>query len=46
MILVDEQKHYSLKSGRLGDLGPTVLTMMGLPIPDEMTGEVLIETKE
>jgi bisphosphoglycerate-independent phosphoglycerate mutase (AlkP superfamily) len=26
----------------LGDLAPTILTLMGIKIPDEMTGEVLI----
>jgi 2,3-bisphosphoglycerate-independent phosphoglycerate mutase len=28
--------------GKLGDLAPTILTMMGLAIPPEMTGEILI----
>ncbi|HEV2480386.1 MAG TPA: 2,3-bisphosphoglycerate-independent phosphoglycerate mutase [Puia sp.] len=28
--------------GKLGDLAPTILTMMGLEIPAEMTGNVLI----
>jgi 2,3-bisphosphoglycerate-independent phosphoglycerate mutase len=28
--------------GRLADVAPTILTMMGLDIPKEMTGEVLI----
>jgi 2,3-bisphosphoglycerate-independent phosphoglycerate mutase len=31
-----------LKPGKLGDVAPTILTLMGLPIPKEMTGEVLI----
>ena len=31
-----------LQSGRLADLAPTVLALMGLPKPDEMTGESLI----
>ena len=31
-----------IKKGKLGDIAPTILTMMGLPIPMEMTGEVLI----
>ncbi len=29
--------------GRLADLAPTVLELMGLPIPEEMTGQSLIE---
>jgi 2,3-bisphosphoglycerate-independent phosphoglycerate mutase len=28
--------------GKLGDLAPTILTMMGLPIPPEMTGNILV----
>ncbi|WP_127128639.1 2,3-bisphosphoglycerate-independent phosphoglycerate mutase [Pseudoflavitalea rhizosphaerae] len=32
----------TLKPGKLGDIAPSILTVMGLPIPKEMTGEVLI----
>ena len=28
--------------GKLGDIAPTILTMMNLPVPKEMTGKVLI----
>jgi len=36
-------KNAELRSGgRLADIMPTVLTMMGLPIPEEMTGRSLI----
>ena len=31
-----------LKPGKLGDLAPTLLTLMGLDIPEAMTGEVLL----
>ncbi|GAB4294925.1 MAG: 2,3-bisphosphoglycerate-independent phosphoglycerate mutase [Roseovarius sp.] len=31
-----------LRCGRLADLAPTVLELMGLPIPDEMTGKSLL----
>jgi 2,3-bisphosphoglycerate-independent phosphoglycerate mutase len=31
-----------LKPGKLGDIAPSMLTIMGLPIPPEMTGEVLV----
>lgn len=30
------------RDGKLGDVAPTILHLMGLPIPDEMTGEVLV----
>jgi 2,3-bisphosphoglycerate-independent phosphoglycerate mutase len=31
-----------LKDGRLADLAPTVLDLMGLEKPEEMTGESLL----
>lgn len=31
-----------INDGKLGDLAPTILTLMGLTIPDEMTGDVLV----
>ena len=45
VIVVNPQhKKYALRSGgRLADLCPTMLDMMGLPKPAEMTGESLIE---
>ncbi len=42
-ILVDDSYKGKIKDGRLGDLAPTILTLMGIPIPTEMTGNVLIE---
>jgi 2,3-bisphosphoglycerate-independent phosphoglycerate mutase len=41
-IIDKEWKGGIRPGGRLGDLAPTILTMMGLPIPHEMTGEILI----
>jgi 2,3-bisphosphoglycerate-independent phosphoglycerate mutase len=41
-ILADNTYTGSLHDGKLGDLAPTILTLMGLDIPDEMTGEVLV----
>ena len=32
------------EGGNLSDIAPTILTLMGLPVPPEMTGDVLIET--
>jgi 2,3-bisphosphoglycerate-independent phosphoglycerate mutase len=34
---------YEIKAGKLGDIAPTILSLLGLPIPDEMTGDVLLE---
>jgi len=36
-------KRYTLKDGKLGDIAPTMLTAMGLNVPNEMSGKVLIE---
>ena len=42
-ILVDDSYKGKLKDGKLGDLAPTILTLMGIPIPSQMTGNVLID---
>jgi 2,3-bisphosphoglycerate-independent phosphoglycerate mutase len=34
--------HYTLADGKLGDLAPTILHLMGLGIPPEMTGHILV----
>ncbi|RYZ44987.1 MAG: 2,3-bisphosphoglycerate-independent phosphoglycerate mutase, partial [Chitinophagaceae bacterium] len=41
LFVIDNNWKGSLKEGKLGDIAPTILTMMGLGIPEEMTGEVL-----
>lgn len=41
-FIIDKEWRGTVKSGKLGDMAPTILTMMGLPIPKEMTGNVLI----
>ncbi len=35
-------EHTIIKKGKLGDIAPTILTLMGIAIPQEMTGETLI----
>lgn len=42
-ILVDNNLKGSMKNGKLGDIAPTILWLMGLPAPPEMTGEILFE---
>ena len=42
LFIIDNNWSGKLKSGKLGDIAPTILTMMQIPIPAEMTGEVLI----
>jgi 2,3-bisphosphoglycerate-independent phosphoglycerate mutase len=42
-VLVDEQFKPKMKTGKLGDLAPTILTLMGVPVPPQMTGNILIQ---
>jgi 2,3-bisphosphoglycerate-independent phosphoglycerate mutase len=42
LFVIDKDWKGDLKSGKLGDIAPTILTLMGLPIPSEMTGDILI----
>ena len=42
-FLIDTDWHGSVHAGKLGDIAPTILTMMHLPIPPEMTGNILID---
>jgi len=35
-------KHFQLHEGRLGDVAPTLLQLLGLPQPAEMTGRSLL----
>jgi 2,3-bisphosphoglycerate-independent phosphoglycerate mutase len=40
-IWVTDQKNVRVLDGILADVAPTLLTIMGLPVPSEMTGKVL-----
>ncbi|TAH00422.1 MAG: 2,3-bisphosphoglycerate-independent phosphoglycerate mutase [Sphingobacteriales bacterium] len=41
-FIIDKEWRGTIKPGKLGDIAPTILTIMQLPIPKEMTGDVLI----
>ncbi|HYH16282.1 MAG TPA: 2,3-bisphosphoglycerate-independent phosphoglycerate mutase [Flavisolibacter sp.] len=43
LFIIDNEWRGVIKPGKLGDIAPTILMMMGLPIPLDMTGQVLIE---
>jgi 2,3-bisphosphoglycerate-independent phosphoglycerate mutase len=40
-FVIDNEWKGPLKQGKLGDLAPSILTMMNLSVPQEMTGDVL-----
>ncbi len=42
LFIIDNEWRGNIKPGKLGDIAPTILRMMKLPIPNEMTGDVLI----
>lgn len=41
-IMVDNKDQLHVKDGKLGDLAPTILKLMGIGIPKDMTGEILL----
>ena len=44
VLISNEYKNATLRTdGVLADLAPTLLTVMGLPAPEEMTGKSLIK---
>ncbi len=45
LFVIDTEWRGALKSGKLADIAPSILTLMDLPIPKEMTGEILINPK-
>lgn len=42
LFVIDNEWKGQVNPGKLGDIAPSILTMMGLPVPAEMTGKVLI----
>lgn len=42
LFVIDREWQGSLRPGKLGDIAPSLLTLMDLPIPPEMTGDVLV----
>ena len=42
-FIIDKEWNGIIRPGKLGDIAPTILTMMGIPIPEEMTGNILID---
>lgn len=42
LFIIDKEWKGTVKPGKLGDVAPTILTIMGLSVPPEMTGNILI----
>ncbi len=42
LFLITNEKIENIKDGKLGDIAPTVLKLLGLQKPDEMTGNELV----
>ena len=43
LFVIDNNWKGTVKNGKLGDIAPSILTVMNLPIPAEMTGDILIQ---
>ncbi len=43
LFIIDNKWKGTVKTGKLGDIAPTILKMMQLPIPKEMNGTILID---
>ena len=41
-IVMDKDQTWNLKPGKLGDVAPTILKVMGIEIPEIMTGDILV----
>ena len=41
-FIIDNTWKGAIRPGKLADIAPTILSMMQLPVPPEMTGEILI----
>jgi len=42
-ILAQKTNEWSVSHGKLGDIAPTILTLMGIEIPSEMTGNIIVQ---
>jgi len=45
VFVAGDRERFSLRDGGLRDIAPTLLTLLGLPVPDRMTGRSLLQTR-
>lgn len=43
LFIIDNHWRGTIKEGKLGDIAPTILSFMKLPIPENMNGELLVD---
>lgn len=43
LFIIDNQWKGKVSPGKLGDIAPTILKIMNIPVPEEMTGKVLVD---
>lgn len=43
LFIIDNQWRGKIKPGKLGDIAPTILKLMDIAVPKEMTGNILVE---
>lgn len=43
LFIISNDYKGQVRSGKLGDIAPTILKIMDLPIPEQMTGNILID---
>lgn len=46
LIFVSKNQDFTIENGKLGDLAPTILATMGVEIPSEMTGNIILKKKD
>jgi 2,3-bisphosphoglycerate-independent phosphoglycerate mutase len=44
LIVISNDYQGGVKNGKLGDIAPSILSRMGLAIPKEMTGDILLDS--
>src|SRR5690606_34203091 len=42
LFYISNDKKYNIIPGKLADIAPTILFLMGIPVPPEMTGDILL----